>query len=190
MSTTATREPSKVYAGDSMRWTKTLSDYPASGGWTLTYTFKDATGIKLEKDAVASGDDYLVTITPGETAAFVAGGLGWAAVVENPDGSERYTVGSGYLLVLANPAEGAGADPRSPAKQALDAINAILPDIAARPEGVITYADGKSITYTSPEQLIKMRSMLLAEVRQEEKAEKIAQGLDSGSNIRIRFSSI
>jgi hypothetical protein len=188
MSTTATREPTQIYAGDSATWIKSVPEYPASGGWTLTYTFKDWGGIKLQKDAVASGDDYQFTITPAESAQFESGVLAWGAVVSNADDSEIHTVATGAIQVMGNPQD--STDPRSAAKQALDAINAILPEIASRPEGVITYADGKSITYTSPEQLIKMRSMLIAEVRQEEKASRIAQGLDSGNNIRIRFSSI
>jgi hypothetical protein len=185
-----TSMPSELFAGDSMRWTQTVSDYPASEGWTLTYTFKDATGIKLEKDATASGDDYLVTITPAETVVFMPGGIGWAAVVENADRSERRTVGSGYLLVRTNPAEGAGVDPRSIARQALDAIESTMLGASSQAEGTITYADGKSIVYRNLKELEGHHAFWANKVRQEEKASRIAQGLDSGNNIRIRFSSI
>jgi hypothetical protein len=186
----ATAEPTELFAGDSMSWTKSLADYPASAGWTLTYTFKDSTGIKLQKEATASADDYLMTIAPGETVGFVHGGMSWAAVVENGDGSQRRTVGNGYLLVKANPLEGAAVDPRSIARQALDAIEATMLGASFQSEGTITYADSKSIVYRSLKELEGFHAFWANKVRQEERADRIAKGKDSGSIIRMRVSSI
>jgi hypothetical protein len=36
---TATSEPVRITAGDTVAWTKALPDYPASAGWVLKYRF-------------------------------------------------------------------------------------------------------------------------------------------------------
>ena len=33
---TATSEPSRVTAGDTVTWSKTLSDYPATSAWVIS----------------------------------------------------------------------------------------------------------------------------------------------------------
>ena len=66
---TATTEPARVTAGDTIAWTKTLSDYPASAGWVLAYTLINA-GAKITITAAASGDDHAVTVLAATSAGY------------------------------------------------------------------------------------------------------------------------
>lgn len=187
--TIPTREPTKAYCGDTIAWTKTLNDYEASEGWTLKYAFRSKDRLELTVTATADGEGYSATITPADSAALPVGVLSWAAFVVNADESQRYTVATGTIEILINPAEGKGQEPLSTARQALEAVNVALIENAARPEGSITFSDGRTVSYRNHAELVQLRNALLSEVRNEEKAAKIAAGMDSGANIRIRFSA-
>ena len=68
-------EPTSITAGDSASWTRSLADYSASDGWTLTYAFIK---VKVPADpiqiaATASGSSFLVTLTPADTQGWSAG---------------------------------------------------------------------------------------------------------------------
>lgn len=72
------------------------------------------------------------------------------------------------LTILQNPATAdADADLRSPARRALDAINAVLADRAAAPNGRVKVGD-KEIEYASLADLISLRNFYRKEVRKEE----------------------
>ena len=58
-------------------------------------------------------------------------------------------------------------DPRTPARKALDAINAVLADRAAAPNGKVKVGD-KEIEYASLADLISLRNFYKKEVRREE----------------------
>ncbi len=42
--TIPTKEPLTIRAGDTIKWTKSLDDYKASDGWTLSYSFRGTGG--------------------------------------------------------------------------------------------------------------------------------------------------
>ena len=93
-----TTEPSSIKAGMTVKWKRTLSDYPATL-WTLTYVlFKAGTQIKF--NASADGTDHSVTLAKATTAAYTAGNYTWQAYVD--DGSERFehrrALGAGWLF--------------------------------------------------------------------------------------------
>ena len=52
MAQTPTTEPASLQAGDTLRWQRTLPDYPASEGWVLSYRLINAQG-KLESQSNA-----------------------------------------------------------------------------------------------------------------------------------------
>lgn len=188
--TTPTREPTTVYAGDTITWTKTVDDYPASEGWTLSYTFRSPNGVELSVDATASGDDYSVSVPTEQSAKLSPGLVKWTAFITDAGDTQRFTVGSGIMTVVANPeSTEASPDPRSFARQALEAVEAAIKENAGRSEGSVTYPDGRTISYRNHAELLQLRRELLNEVRAEEQAAKMAAGLDSGAIVRIRFSA-
>ena len=52
--TVPTKEPLTIRAGDTIEWTKSLDDYKASAGWTLSYSFR-GTGGTIDITSSAGG---------------------------------------------------------------------------------------------------------------------------------------
>lgn len=178
-------EPSSVTAGDSIIWTKSLPDYPASSGWVLSYALRSRT-TSVTITASASGINHLVSVPAATSAGWQAGLYSWQAYVSK--GAERYTVATGNLLIRANlAAAGANYDPRSHCKRVLDAIEAVIEGRASTGDQQITI-DGTQLVKMTSEQLIALRSRYLLWHREEQAAERIAAGLGSGRNIKMRFN--
>ena len=115
-------EPTAVTAGDTVTWTRSLGDYPATASWVLNYRFINALA-KIDIVATASGADHLVTVSAATSAAWQAGTYTWQAFVTKA--AERFTVGSGSITVKPNlAAQAAGYDARSEARKSYDAIKA------------------------------------------------------------------
>lgn len=177
-----TTEPTSARAGDTWRWTRALSSYPADAGWTLTYVLWSASEA-INITASADGSDHLIDISPVVTAAYTAGRYDWAARVS--DGSDIYTVGTGIIQIL--PALGAAMDTRSHARRMLDAINAMLEERATDGDVdvVRTAIGGRSTDYDLPT-LIKLRQQYAALVASEDAAAAAARGEHPGM-VQMRF---
>ena len=119
-----TTEPSRIRAGDTVTWRKTLDGYPASAGWALHYRLINAAG-KFDITTTADGAAHLVSVPPGTSDDYTAGTytlLSWVT-----DGADRVSLPTRQIVVLPNLAvEVAGYDTRSQAKKMLDAIDAAL----------------------------------------------------------------
>src|SRR3990167_1080353 len=98
MATIPTTEPAEVRAGDTVEWTKSLGDYPASDGWTLKYAMRGPMVIDIT--ATASGSSYAVSVAKTVSALWIAGLYYWQAYVEK--GSDRHTVGTGRITIAPN----------------------------------------------------------------------------------------
>jgi hypothetical protein len=117
---------SDLIAGDSLQFSVSVPDYPATGGYTLTYRLVPrGAGSVITFNATASGDEYAVSLAAAATAAWTAGEYSWHSYVTLA--GARYTVGTGQLKVLPDPAAmAAGTDTRSQAQIALAAAKAAL----------------------------------------------------------------
>jgi hypothetical protein len=93
-----TTEPTSARAGDTWRWTRDLTDYPA-GTWSLVYSLFSAAGVYFIT-ASADGTTHSVSVPGATTGTYTAGRYDWIAHVS--DGTDRYQVGSGVLQVGAN----------------------------------------------------------------------------------------
>ena len=186
-----TIEPQSIRAGDTVKWTKSLADYPASAGWTLKYRLINSAG-KYDITATAAGDDHAVTITAAVSAAYPPGTYQLQAYVEKGSGGsrEQYTIGTATVKVLPNLAgQSAGYDTRSHVKRTLDSIEAA---IEALDFGVKSYTiaiGGASRTFEKRDipELITLRDKYKSEYAQELAAERIAKGLGRGGQVRVRF---
>lgn len=141
----------------------------------------------LDNTAVAGSDVWTTTLTNSETNQLEAGNYSVFGSLVNTNSGNRYTVYQGSLVVLANPTNiYDGYDPRSEAQKTLDAVNA---SIKIRAEGGISnYSiEGRSATYYSLEELLKLRDRYTAIVAQEKQAEAVAQGLPNPKRLRVRF---
>lgn len=117
---------SEIIAGDSLQFSTSVPDFPATGGYTLKYRLVPrVSGTAIVITAAASGDDYAVDVAAATTAAWGAGEYSWHAYVEL--GSARFTVGTGQITIKPNPATmAAGTDTRTLAAKALDDLKAAL----------------------------------------------------------------
>lgn len=185
MPTVPTTEPLRVHAGDSLTWRRDdlTADYPATAGWVLTYTLVSPTKA-ITVAAAADGAAFLVTVPASDTAGWTPGDYTWAAAVAQ--GLQRITIAQGRLAVLPNVAGALGGlDVRSPARQALDAVNAALASYGAKAYLQEIQTGDRRQKFNSPGDFMAFRSRLQREVAQEE----VAAGIrPQGTNrLLVRF---
>lgn len=188
MADISTTEPQEIIAGDTLTWEKSLSNYPASAGYTLKYRLINATNI-IDIATVASGDAHLVNVSASTTASYPPGTYTWTSYVEKGSGGslERYTIMTGTIIVKPSLAtQAAGYDTRSHVKRVLDALEAMIEGKATRDAQSIRIGD-KEISKMSPQELIKWRSYYVRLYQQELAAEKLNKGLATGRKILTRF---
>ena len=181
--------PQLIYAGDTVKWNEPATpEYSSATGWAATFSLRHATGndalnITGTSDG-AGGWDFLITAT--QTAALHVNGHWWQMVVTK-DG-ERYTIGTGKIETQANiPASGNTFDGRTQFEIDLDAIRA---EMRARIEGgsVQEYSIGnRSLKKMPMADLIALETKLKADVAREVRRKRMAQGLDSGRAVYVRF---
>ena len=113
-------EPTAFVAGDTIQWTKSLSDFPANDGWSLSYALRLEQGAGvLNLIASASGSDFLTTISGASSSVMTPGLWRWASYATKA--GERTSVGHGSVTVQPNLATiDFSTDLRSPAKLAYD----------------------------------------------------------------------
>lgn len=184
--------PETLRAGDTIAWDESLSDYPASDGWTLAFALRAKDLPPITITASTSGSDYAILITAPTSKAYKPGIYSWQAYVSkgtSPDFTEKYSIATGRIEILPNlTIVTAETDLRSHAKKVLDAIESLLEGKALSGDAMSYSIGGRSISRMSPEELITWRSFYKTEYERELQAEAQANGLDINPNrIGIRF---
>lgn len=179
-------EPLYIQAGDTVAWTRDLTDYPASA-WALKYRLINAAA-KIDITAAADGDTHSVTVAAATTATWADGDYTWQSYVEG-GASERYTVATGRLTIKPDLAAKAAAfEARSTARKALDDTRAALATWIASNGQVQEYEiSGRKMKYSSIADIQGRIQLLEREVAREEAAEKLAAGLQPARRVLVRF---
>ena len=184
METTPTTEPTSIIAGDTLSWSKSLADYPATV-WTLKYRLVNATG-KVDITATASGTDHLVSVSSTTSAAYAAGTYAWTAWVEKA--GERATVGGGTMVIKPNLAVQNSFDARSDAAIIVDQLMAAYKTFTASQGHVAEYEiAGRRMKYRSSAEILDALNHWKAILAAEKRAERIAAGLGGGNKLLVRF---
>ena len=183
---TATLEPSRVTAGDTITWLRSLADYPASAGWVLSYTLINS-GSKISITATASGADHLVTVAAATSAAYTPATYTWHAAVTKA--AERYTVGTGQMVVAPNLAAASTFDTRSSARKTLDAVNLAMESYGSKAYLHSYEIAGRKQQFNTPGDFLSVRSKLRAEVAREDNATRLAAGLAPKTLLQVRFNN-
>lgn len=158
--------PAEMRAGDTIRWRRSLSDYPADDGWELKYTLLGQGGAH-NGTASTDGDAHQFTVAASASADWAAGNYLLTEYVTK--GDERYTIASRSVRVLPDLASATGpVDTRSHARKVLDAIEAWL-ESKAPVAGMLEIA-GRRIQHYPIEQLLALRDRYRNEVAAEEAA--------------------
>lgn len=154
-----TSEPRAFIAGETLTWSKSFANYPATV-WTLKYSSRGPGTAPTDITATADGEDFLVDFSSTYTAALTPAGtwrlLGW---VEK--GSEKHFVYDRDVVVIAAPASGT-LETRSTAKIIVDNIDAYLQQIKTGGTSALAVAsykiaDRETQHYTLDE-LVKLRT--------------------------------
>jgi hypothetical protein len=181
-----TSEPSSVIAGDTLSWQKSLASYPASAGWTLHYRLINAE-THLDIPSSANGEAHLINIPAATSAAYAPGIYSWQSYVTNI-GGERYTIQTGKIEINPDWTALSLLDTRSIARQILDALEAAWVSASAKRAFVWEYKiAGRQMKFATRVEWIAELDYWRREVAKEERAEKIAAGLDSGRKVYVRF---
>lgn len=183
MSEIPTYEPAVIAAGDTAKWRRNLPDYPASAGWTLTYTLVRA-ATRITISASADGDLHLVNVAASTTTGWTAGAYTWRAQVSKA--GEVYTVATGTLTIRPNFTT--ATDGRSHARKVLDGIEAVIEGRASSEVGEYQIA-GRSLKYIPIPELLALRDKYRAEVLREDAAERTARGLPDQRRTYVRFAA-
>lgn len=179
----ATNEPLEFISGDTVSWTKSLTDYPANDSWVLTYALINSAH-KITITATASGSDHLVSLSAATTAAYTAGVYQWQAYATKS--SQRFLVDSGTITVIPNFAAETTYDARIHAKKMVDLIEDVL---EGRAEGdTQEYTIGnRSMKKIPILELKKLRDVYLAEYNRLINLDKMANGIPLKNRIKVRF---
>ena len=187
--------PNEIRAGDTIKWrddpsTDVFGNDIKSDEWTLKYYLRFNKGSEAHTSTgTAFNTGWQFTISASDSADFDSGTWYWQAVA-NTD-SETITLGYGNLEVEDNLAytSGPGAyDGRSQVKQDLEAIQTAIRTLV---EGgaVQEYKIGnRNLKRYDLADLIQLEARYKAEVKREEQAELIANGLGNPRNMFVRFN--
>ncbi len=183
-----TTEPDEFFVGDTLQWTKDLSDFPASV-WTLKYNFisSDAGAANILITSTADGDTLSVSVPIATTDDYVAGDYKWFSYVVDSGATVRHSVSNGSTTI--KPDQSSDTDARSHAKKVLDAINANIEGIASKEQQSYSIA-GRSLSRYTPTELFDLKKEYDALYQKELSEEQIANGEGSGRTVKVRFTNV
>lgn len=176
-------EPIEVRAGDTWAWSRDAGTRTPADGWALTYYLKNR-GHAFSIATTGAAATYDVAMLASATQGVPPGEYTWAAVATKA--AEQYTEALGVLRVLPNFANEGKLDVRSDARRRLEAVEAVLDNVASFEQQEITV--GSTALRKMPRgELLIWRDRLRAQVRNEEYAARVKAGLPEGRDIQIRF---
>ena len=188
--------PSTIRAGDTVKWRDDASvdvfgNEVTSSDWTLKYYLRTNTASEgATVTGSAYGTGWQFTIAASTTSGFDAGNWYWQAIATKD--SESLTLGNGTFVVKAtlSYSDTPGAfDGRTQAQKDLDAVQAAIRAIVDG--GVVQeYRIGtRNLKKYDLPDLIQLEGKLKAEVKREQQAELIANGLGNPRNMFVRFNA-
>ena len=97
---TLTALPPTFAAGTTVRYRRYYADYPASAGWALKLHLNGEKSV-AHIDAVADGDDFILTLSATATAALEPGDYRWVEWVTK-SGGDTFDPARGEVAVTLN----------------------------------------------------------------------------------------
>jgi hypothetical protein len=193
--------PSEIRAGTTVKWrdgstTDVFGNVVDSSEWTLKYFLRNNSapnGHTATNGFTSTGSVYLdgweFTISATDSGGFVAGDWYWEAVASK--GSENLSLGYGQLKVNASLSYSgipSKFDGRSTAKKDLEAVQLAIRTLL-NGGAVQEYRIGnRNLKRYDLADLIQLEGRLKAEVKREDQAELIANGLGNPRNMFVRFN--
>lgn len=179
-------EPLSIRSGNTVKWRKSLTDYPANDGWALTYTLTLQSDFskRLQVSAVADSADFVTTLSAAQTAALTVGTYNlFGSVLKS---GERYDIFTGTIEVKPDLAALTTGDYRSDIKKKLDAVEAAILGKATNDQQSMQI-NGRAVTRYSLAEMLVLRDRLKADYEKELQAEKFATTGINPRRVGVRF---
>jgi hypothetical protein len=184
-------EPVQFTQGETLKWSRNFTDYPATAGWTLRYVAVGVVGkITINSQAPTDPNDSAIYINvPSATSeGYTPGFYEWQAYVISADGSEKHQVLNGVWTIQQSfDALSGDTDTRTHARKVLDAIEAVIEGRATKDQYEYQI-QGRMLRLTPLPDLIKFRQLYKAEMQREIQAANVQAGIASRNKIVVRFN--
>lgn len=102
------REPISFTAGDTLAFTRSLRDYPATSGWSLEYEIRGGSQA-IQFTSTANGSDHVILVAAATTALWLPGEYVLSGFAVLASTGERHQIYYGTLPITLNPV-GSAAD--------------------------------------------------------------------------------
>lgn len=179
MPTIPTQPPESFTAGETVKWTHTFSDFPASDSWTCAYKFDGPAQFSVS--TTASGAAFAVSIAASTTDDYTPGDYTWVALASKA--GETYVAASGSMRILRNPASGTVSAAYTAWQNALTAYQELAAGKVAN--GTI---NGKTFTAHSLTEMRRAVEQLKADYLREKRADDLAAGRGGSRVIKTIFT--
>ncbi len=184
MATIPNYEPDYMVAGDYTQWSKSKSDYPATG-WSMVYAFTRSGTAPVLVTGAASGTAHLITLATDTTSGMASGRWAWQSYVTS--GSQRRTVETGYIELEANfAAVTGGVDFRTHEMIVLEALQSTLEGTASTAELSVSIRD-RSVSMMNPTELRNWLGVYRGLVLHQVRKSKRNRGRKHTGGIQMKF---
>lgn len=183
-----TIEPDRFVLGDYVRWRRVdiSDDYPNTA-YTMTYVARITGGgsTEIQIAGTAYDNDYLFTVSSATSSNFTAGFYHWQLECVRNSDSNRIVIDRGTWDIVVD-LDVNGSDPRTHAEIMVAKIESLLSGKGDADVANYSIA-GRSLTKLSFDELLKARDFYRAEAHKEQMEDRIRQGRQSGSTVKVRF---
>ncbi|MGA0207492.1 MAG: hypothetical protein ACO3LT_06845 [Ilumatobacteraceae bacterium] len=182
--TTGSSTPSRIRAGDTVRWDLTYSDYPA-GTHALEYSIvsRDA-DISTRWRAGESGDTFQLRLTSADTSALIPGVWTYDIVITETSSGDRRRIGGGMITV--DPMPGARRE-KTFNEEMVDILESYLRGNLKHGHESTTIR-GQSISRMTMSDATALLNEFRSKAQLEKMNDRARRGLNSGMTGRFRFT--
>jgi hypothetical protein len=181
---TNTREPVQITAGDTVSFTKSLANYPASQGWNLKYVLNGGAD-PIIFTSIASGDDHVILVPAATTAQWLPADYELTGFAENA--GVRNAIYIARLTVSINVESTDPGETRTHAQRMVISLEAQLEKMA-QDDIIDSSVEGTQIRREARKEIYTMRKKYQRERESEIAAENIRNGKQSGRKIVTRLN--
>lgn len=180
--TPLTTLPNAFFSGDSLLWTKSFPDFPASAGWVVTWYFSGPAPFNVV--AAASGDAHAATLSAAASAALTAGD--YTYVARAVLSGAKYTAETGSIRVVRDPASSSAPAAFTAWQNALISYRALAAKKVSNAS-----LNGQTYTFKTLGEMLAAVRALEAEWKREQKQDAAALGHGTNSgNMAVMFRTV
>lgn len=179
-------EPAQIAQGEAISFTKKLANYPASDGWSLTYSLR-GNGQAISFSSTASVDDHVILVDAATTETWIAGDYQLSGSAIHTDGRNHQFYLNNFLITPDLATAAPDVDVRTHAQKMLVDIQAQL-EQCAKNTLLDTTVEGTRILRERRMELLQMRQAYIQERRGEIARENAKNGRPTGRRIKTVLS--